>query len=336
MLANRIEITLEGKATMKLTLLWIPLFIISMAGFANNPTVTLNNPDNGQAVVKQLPQDVSEATNLKSAVKDWISALTKEAAFDAWKTAKWESLPVGPGTHSWLIILRKEQLEVGYMIVGAMEDGKHYKLLEYGLGPQPLFSLNTLYQSLMQQALIDPFVSLTAFMQDVKWTKKRFYVSTLENFWQITHGTEIYYLDAKSGELLLDPIDPFDQPAQSSSSSDHNGQSAFGEVTNLKSGPSSDQLKESIVTSSYDPFEKLSWITGKPLAIHSLTDLKLALQAHSEITFMSKLYHQKLIHPFAVIGYQLWSGGQTYIALDDEGARYIPLVSLVEIGAFYP
>jgi hypothetical protein len=294
-----------------------------MAGFANNPTVSLNTPDNGQAVVKQLPQDISEATNLKSAVKDWITALTKEAAFDAWKTAKWESLPVGPGTHSWLIVIRKEQLEVGYMIVGAMEDGKHFKLLEYGLGPQPLFSLNTLYQSLMQQALIDPFVSLTAFMQDVKWTKKRFYVSTLENFWQITHGTEIYYLDAKSGELLLDPIDPFAHPAQSPS-------------TSLISGTSSDQLKESIVSSSYDPFEKLSWIHSKPLAVHSLTDLKLALQAHPEITFMSKLYHQKLIHPFAVIGYQLWSGGQTYIALDDEGARYISLNSLLNIGAFYP
>jgi hypothetical protein len=313
---------------MKLILLWIQLFIISMAGLANSPTVSLNHPDNGQAVVKQLPEDISEATNLKSAVTDWISALTKEAEFGAWKTAKWESLPVGPGTHSWLIIIRKDQLEVGYMIVGAMEDGKHYKLLEYGLGPQPLFSLNTLYQGLIQQALIDSSVTLTAFMQDVNWTKKRFYVSTLENFWQITHDTKIYYLDAKSGELLLEPIDPFDQPAQTSSSTDNKVQFVSDEF--------SDQLKESIVTTSYDPFEKLAWMQGKPLAIHSLTDLKLAQQAHPEMTFMSKLYHQKLIHPFAVIGYQLWSGGQTYIALDDNGARYIPLVSLVKIGAFYP
>jgi hypothetical protein len=140
---------------MKLVLLWIPLFIFSMMGSTDHTPIPLNQADAGQAVVKQVPQDISESTNLKSAIQAWITGLSNEPGFEAWKKATWESLPVGPGTHSWLVVLRKDNLEVGYLIVGAMEDGKHYKLLEYGLGPQPLFSFNTLYQSMMQQALID-------------------------------------------------------------------------------------------------------------------------------------------------------------------------------------
>ena len=139
--------------------------------------------------------------------------MSNETGFDAWKKAKWESLPVGPGTHSWLVVIRKDNLEVGYLIVGAMEDGKHYKLLEYGLGPQPLFSFNTLYQSMMQQALIDHSLTLADFTVDTSWLKERFITSTLENFWRITRGSEVYYFDGKTGEPL-GISNPLDQSVQ--------------------------------------------------------------------------------------------------------------------------
>jgi hypothetical protein len=302
---------------MKLIFIWIPLFIFSLLGSADYTPVPLN----------KIPQDVSESTNLKSAVKDWITALTNEAGFEAWKKAKWESLPVGPGTHNWLIDIRKDNLEVGYLIVGAMEDGKHYKLLEYGTGPQPLFSYNTLYQSMMQQGLIDHSLTFAAFSMDDSWLKERFIISALEKFWRVSHGSEVYYLDGKSAELLLNGIDPFKFPTQlleTSASPDI--------LTDLTSS----QLKESNVSPSYDPFEKLSWVNGTPLKIVSFDDLKLALQAHPQLTFMSKLYQANVIHPFTLIGYQLWNENQLYIALDDEGARYLPLSSLLKAGAFYP
>lgn len=316
---------------MKLVLIWIPLFL-SLVGISDDtPAVPVNKVAIGQAseqaVAKQLPQDISDAANLKAAIQDWITVLAKNSGFEVWKKAKWESLPVGPGTHSWLVVIREDRFEVGYLIVGAMEDGKHYKLLEYGLGPQPLFSLNTLYQSMMQQALIDPTLTFIAFTEKTAWIKEGFYLSTLENFWRVTHGSEVYYLDAKSGELILNDIDPLEKSTQI-----------------LELAASADELinqmpiqqKESTVRASYDPFEKLSWVNGRPLLIASIEDLKLAIHDHPKLTYRSKLYQSSLIHPFAITGYQVWNGGQAYISLDDEGARYIPLSSLLQAGAFFP
>jgi hypothetical protein len=316
---------------MKIVFIMIPLILISIMGSPENISVTNIKADIGQAIVKQIPPDASQATNLKGAVSEWVSALSKETGFEDWKTSKWESLPVGPGTHSWLIVIRKDRLEVGYMIVGAMEDGKHYKLLEYGLGRQPLFSLNTLYQSMMQLALINSSLSFKEFMQESSWSKERYYMNTLENFWRINRGTETYYLDAKSGELLLNSVNPLQETAPSAKPK-VTKVSTLDELTNHHSA----QMKESVVALSYDPFEKLSWINGKALTIQSMPDLKLALKQHPEMTYMAELYQPKIIYPFALLGYQLWSNGKAYIALDDDGARYIPLSSLLGAGSFYP
>jgi hypothetical protein len=312
---------------MKLVYMIIPLFLFSMMGAPENKSVINPNADIGQAIVQKIPQDTSVATNLKGAVSEWISALSKETGFEDWKTAKWESLPVGPGTHSWLIVIRKDRIEMGYMIVGAIEDGKHYKLLEYGLGKQPLFSLNTLYQSMMQLALIDSSLSYEAFKQDNSWSKKRYYLNTLENFWRITRDTESYDLDAKSGELLLNSVNPLQGTEPKTDQT-----SASDELTNQHSS----NIKETVIMTSYDPFDKLSWVNGPALPIQSLPDLQLALKEHPEMSYMAKLYQSKIIYPYSLLGYQLWSNSQAYIALDDDGARYIPLSSLLKAGSFDP
>jgi hypothetical protein len=208
-----------------------------------------------------------------------------------------------------------------------MEDGQHFKLMEYGHGPQPLFSLNTLYQSMMQQALIDTSLAFAAFTADTNWIKERFYIHALESFWRITRGTEVYYLDAKTGEVLLNSIKPLETSAQLLSAS------ASPEILTSQMPA---QLKKSIVTSSYDPFDKPSWVNGKPLFVESMDDLKLAIQMHPKLTYMSKLYHKKLISPYALTGYHLWNEGLAYISLDNEGARYLPLTLLLKVGAFYP
>jgi hypothetical protein len=314
---------------MKLVFVMIPLFLISMMGSFGSKPAAHSIPDIGQAIVKQTPADTSQATNLKSAVSEWISALTKETGFEEWKTAKWESLPVGPGTHSWLIVIRKERVEVGYMIVGAMEDGKHYRLLEYGLGQQPLFSLNTLYQSMMQLALIDSSLSFEAFKQESSWYKQRHYLKPLESFWRISRGAEVYYFDGKSGEQLLNSVNPL---LGTDTSAEPKVNPSRDELTNQHAA----QIKESAAAPAYDPFDKLSWINNKPLSIHSLQDLKLALKQHPEMTYMVKLYDAMIIYPFGFAGYQRWSTGQAYIALDDKGARYLPLSSLISAGSFYP
>jgi uncharacterized protein YndB with AHSA1/START domain len=332
---------------MKFTLIWIPLMLMAIGSIAGSSVMSaqfialtahkaaliLANPT-AETTINQKPADISEATTLKNAIKQWISALTQEEGFEAWKDARWESTPVGPGTHSWLVVIRKNQVEVGYLIVGAIENSEHYKLIEYGPGPQPLFSLNTLYQSLMQQELIDSSTSLSAFSQDASWSKERFYLNAMESFWRITHHAAVYYLDAKTGEMLLNLADQFAQqirpmPSTKSNSIDH---SAFqDELTEISSA----EISRSNVMTSFDPFDKPSWIINKPISVNTLSDLILAFSPVNNTTYMSRLYQRKVIFAFAAIGYQQWHDGQAFIILDDKGKRYVPLAALLKAGSFY-
>jgi hypothetical protein len=331
---------------MKLAFILIPLMLIglgSMTGFsmesaqvialASHKTSLITADTTTKTVISSKPADISEATTLKKAIVQWISALTQEEGFEAWKDARWESTPLGPGTHSWLVIVRKDQLEVGYLIVGAIENSEHYKLIEYGPGPQPLFSLNTLYQSLMQQELIDASLSLSAFSQDASWTKERYYLNAMESFWRITHHTAVYYLDAKTGELLLSLSDQLEQRIRPmpSTNAKSTKTSPIEELTDINST----EISRSSAMTSFDPFDYPSWIINKPLPVNTLSDLILAYSPVKNTTFMSRLYEHKVTYAFAAVGYQQWHDGQAFIILDDKGQRYIPLTALLKIGAFY-
>jgi hypothetical protein len=329
---------------MKLALILIPLMLIglgSMDGFSMKSAqfialaaykATLITADTTtKTIISSKPADISEATTLKKAIKQWISTLTQEEGFEAWKDARWESTPLGPGTHSWLVVVRKDQLEVGYLIVGAIENSEHYKLIEYGPGPQPLFSLNTLYQSLMQQELIDTSLSLTAFSQDATWTKERYYLNAMESFWRITHHTAVYYLDAKTGELLLSLSDQLEQKIRPMPSANATKINPIEELTDLSSA----EISSSNAMTSFDPFDYPSWIINKPLPINKLSDLILAYSPVKNTTFMSRLYQHKVTYAFAAVGYQQWHDGHAFIILDDKGPRYIPLTELLKVGAFY-
>jgi len=270
---------------------------------------------------------------LNKAIQQWVAALTQEKGFEAWKNAKWASLPVGPGTHNWLVIIRKDQIEVGYMIVGALEDGKHYKLIEYGLGTQPLYGFEPLYRSLVQQELIDSSITYASFVKNLPKNIERLYLGPLAAFWKMTIGVDIYYFDAKTGELLPDlsnallpKISP--TPAPASSSSDEL-------IESNEFVHSTVHVKQTVVRASFDPWDNPSWITEKPLSVASQTDLKDTLIQSNPLTYVAKMYQNQAIFSFAVIGYQQWSTGQLYATLDQEGARYVPLSSLMRVGAFY-
>jgi hypothetical protein len=320
---------------MKLALLCISLLLFGGLNLENLKSQTkqaISSSVSASASTSPSLNDVSAETTLKRAVQQWFTALSAEKGFEAWINAKWTSIPLGPGTHSWLIMIRKNELEVGYMIVGALEDGQHYRLIEYGQGNQPLYGLNTLYQSMIQQEIISSSTTFAQFITDASWRKERLDLGTLETFWKITHGGMDYYLDAKSGEPLLNYFaEELEANIKPSPIMKLKDLAASDQLTDLDGA----QISLTSLNDAFDPFEKPSWVKDKPLPIHALNDLVSELKQHEKITFMSRIYQQKVIFPAAVTGYQQWNDGQVYISLDNEGSRYIPLSSLLDIGAFY-
>lgn len=255
-------------------------------------------------------------------IEAWIRTLSDQQGFEAWKDARWTRHPLGPGTHGWLILLHKNGREIGYMVVGSTTDGK-WSLTEYGVGENPLFSMKTLYRSLVQHELIDPSIDFFAYLQAAPLPPERVYYSPLHAVWKIAHGSEWIYLDAKTGEWL-----PLSDPSFSSlQSPDH------AELGLPIAGLS---VKKALLLPTFDPFDDTDWITDKPIRFESAQHFAAALTADaSPITYTANLYGKTVLAPFAATGFHDWGAGVPYIVLEQEGARYIPYSLLTTFGDFY-
>ncbi|WNQ09690.1 hypothetical protein MJA45_18930 [Paenibacillus aurantius] len=254
-------------------------------------------------------------------VAEWIRSLSAEPGFEAWLGAKWERVPLGPGTHSWLVTVLGSDGEAGYLVVHAAADGS-LVLGEYGTGDKPLFSMRTLYQSMMQHALLPSSLTYEEFAGSTRYRKERMYLLGPESFWKVTSGSEIYYFDAKSGDRLLDltKLNPGARQAPEG-----------GLVQSSRPA----QVTGRLSLEAFDPFLLVRWVSGQPLAVTDPASLKKTLTASSSMTYNAKLFNNQALYPFAVTGYQEWSDATLYVALDQEGTRYLPLSVLVTLGKFY-
>ncbi|MDR6549037.1 hypothetical protein [Paenibacillus qinlingensis] len=263
--------------------------------------------------------DMASTASFGSTISNWQATLAKEAGFAGWLNARWNSYPLGPGTHGWVIILSDKGQEVGYMIVHAVDSGG-FRLTEYGTGPSPLFSLATLYRSLIQQELIPSTTSYDSFVQNEKLINSRLYMDTLTSVWKIVQGGETYYLDAKSGELLPLTADPTPRLVDS----------LANRPTDLSGGA------RSLVRPAFDPYDRLPWIEGTPLPVTSLPELQIAMEQQGDLTYVTLLYDELVTMPLAVLGYQQWLHGDNYLVLDHEGPRYVQLDASIGLGELYP
>lgn len=291
---------------------------------SSTSTVTSSSSSFGQTQLQGLSKpatsqpDMTSTSTFGSTISQWQSALAKEAGFSAWQQASWNSYPLGPGTHGWVIILSDQGKEVGYMIVHAVENGG-FRLTEYGTGTTPLFSLATLYRSLIQQELIPSAILYDDFVLDDTIKKDRLYMDTLTSVWKIVLDGETYYLDAKSGELLPLTEDPTPRQAESMMS-----------ATDLSQGSSC------LIRPAFDPYELMPWIQSTPLPVTSLPELKVALEQQGSLTYVTELYDEQVTMPLAVLGYQQWIHGDNYLVLDHEGPRYVLLEASLGLGEIYP
>lgn len=286
----------------------------------------------------------------------WIDALSREKGFEAWPEARRDIYPLGPGTHGWVVILRDGNREIGYMVISATEQGG-YRLTEYGTGSKPLFSMDTLYQSLMQLGLIPQDHSPGPASDEALalLNLKRLYIEPMQAVWQLADRGKMRYLDAKTGEELPDisgwleangassdgPSAPGRQPGESSAapSTDTPG-SQPGASPGAPSAPGSQpggSLGDTAAWEAFDPFERTTWLKGKPLPQGSFEEWRTKVsRPGSRVTFTGKWYGGKALYPLAVTGFHVWTSGLPYIRVEHEGPRYVPFADADRLGRFIP
>lgn len=256
---------------------------------------------------------------LQEQAQSWVDELAVQPQFAAWKLASLHISPIGPGTHSWLVLVKQSKNTVGYLVVHAVEQGG-YQLGEYGTSSHPLFDEQTLSRSLKQLELFQPASKTEAL-----------YVHPLLAAWKVTANQETYYTDAASGEVL--PVQTKGWLAASSSS------------TNLKAEQKqvSDnaRLFKHVTLPSFDPYAKLPWLTKAPLQVSnsSYSALFVKINSKEQLRYTAELFDGQMLYVWSVVGYNKWDTGHIYVALeageDGSGRRYIPLFLLIEQGHFY-
>ncbi|GIP37925.1 hypothetical protein J31TS4_12050 [Paenibacillus sp. J31TS4] len=260
---------------------------------------------------------------LHDSIARWVSELAAQPGFEAWRDADWELLPLGPGLHGWSAIVKSGGREVGYLIVSANQDASGgFRLLEYGTGTKPLYSLATLYQALVQHELIDPLLPYDMFQADLAIRREPIYYHALLAVWKVTAGDHVYYLDAKSGDLLPDLTEALRSLNVPFNAAELPALSEFGEVA------------ETRLLDVFDPLGGAGWVKGPSLPDKGATGFMRSLEGSRRLTYTARLLEDKLLYPFAVTGYQLWKNGETFFSLDHDGSRFIPYELLQQNGGF--
>lgn len=282
-----------------------PLVLLLAVVLFSNPLQTFAAP----------PLDAQIPSKLERQVKEWVTRLAEQNPFAAWQTADPQIEALGPGTHGWLVLFTKEGKNIGYMVVHAVTDGS-FRLGEYGLGPNTLFSHQLLKQSLIDNGLI------SADQSDL-FTAAKHYVHPFAAAWEVRIGEETYWLDAKTAELL---------PVNSAT-----WNKIFPDNKLLFTGSKvGSRVKAIRLNNSFDAYERLPWLTKEaPFAVKDAMKLQNRLNGKQHLRYVTEPFGDLMLYAVPVIGYQRWSNGRLDLAIDMEGTRFIPLSALQGKGLFY-
>lgn len=263
------------------------------------------------AMNRQAPSGLSEQ------VDRWAAELSRNKTFANWDKADKDIQPIGPGTHGWLVVLRKDGKPLGYMVVNAKDDGTYF-LGEYGVGPDFLFSETTLRRSLLENSL-----AADESGQPLSVTVTRHYVHPLAAVWEVKVGAETYLFDAKTGEQIPFPDDSWNRQ--------------LTQIAPLPPTlPATTQLAESSLRDTFDPYERLPWLLGeKPFPTQDEMKMQSRLRSDLHLRFVSEPFGDVMLYALPVVGFQRWTSGRLDLALDMEGTRFVPLATLSSFGLFY-
>ncbi|MFC4777275.1 hypothetical protein ACFO9Q_10825 [Paenibacillus sp. GCM10023252] len=281
---------------------------------------------------------------LQQHVERWIGQLSKNDAFHAWRGAGYETSPLGPGTHSWLVLVKQKKVTVGYLVVQALDDGG-LSLGEYGLGSHPL------YDAIVLRGAIERLELERAPLSAV-----REYVHPLLAVWKVkTDSDSFEYADAASGEWL--PL----------------GEELWKETRLAEANVLGDGLRSLTAALTtmrtnepFDVYDRMPWLTASPLSLSMDAEgsgrsagrgagggaggeaggqaevsftLPALLDSDEQIRYAAERYEGTALFVWSVIGYHGWNEGTVYAALQSSGeedhVRYIPLTLLARLGSFY-
>lgn len=289
----------------------------------------------GQAAIASIrkevkliePPVVPLTEKFNEAVDRWIRELAKQPEFVDWTKATWRREPLGPGLHGWIVLLERGGKEVGYLVIGAKPDGQ-FILVEYGAGEYPLFSINTLYRSLVRQELIPSSMTVEQFLLREDVSAERHYFGPFETVWAVTIGHDQAWLDAKTGEAL--PLDTAILQLAANETAQR-----FDADIPQDGEPAEAAVVRSLTTPDFDPYYHLGWLSKPGAPLQSLQQVQHELAASRLVTYVTELYGDNVIYAVATTGYQEWQSLGTYIRLDHIGTRYIPAQLLLAEGEFH-
>ncbi|MEK3882561.1 hypothetical protein [Paenibacillus sp. PL2-23] len=270
--------------------------------------------------------EVEQSSNVESRVtsqaRTWVDELSSKPRYASWSNSALSISPLGPGTHSWLVHVTKNKEIVGYLVIHATEEGG-FQLGEYGTGAYPPFNEQALQLSLLQLAL-------------ASYKAERVYVDPLQAAWRIRSKQSIYYTDAMTGEGLPVAADAdWMKEREDRDTKKHGLLAAHASNSNLETSYG--------LIPSFDPYARMPWLTKQPLKLDpgssAAASLMKALVNREQLRFTTVAFEGKQRQVWSVVGFDLWDGGQLYLALDtdEDGAdrRYLPATLLMERGQFY-
>ncbi|GLX68164.1 hypothetical protein [Paenibacillus glycanilyticus] len=262
---------------------------------------------------------VIQDNELQSTVRGWMNELAKLPEFKAWNTAEFTVAPLGPGTHSWIAIVKQQEQSIGYLVIHAKENGG-LVLGEYGTG-EYLFDQTTLHQSLAQLELPSSSDS-----------NKALYIHPLLAVWDIHSAAEDTFLDGMSGEWLPVQQDLWDNLAAD--------EKELATKYALSGGEA--MIDRAVKSRSFDPYSKMPWLTDKPIAAdaENIGIVLKALSSKEPLRYTAERFNKEMLYVWSVTGYHRWgTDGTVFAALETDelgtSTRYIPLKLLAELGSFY-
>lgn len=266
-----------------------------------------------QTPVSEKKQEI-QAPSFQEAVNGLFQQLASREGFEDWKPATWSSYPLGPGTHGWVILISSGGKEAGYMVIHSAGPNS-YRLTEYGKGDFPLFSLQTLYRSLVQLELIE-----------YPYEAERLYYDPLQAIWKITvpGADRQWYLDAKTGEEL-----PFKNDSKLPKF-DASEKKIFTKIEFTHT------IVETRQTLPADPYQQLPWVNNKSESPIHFGELKQWVEKKIQPVYAAQLYQNSVTIPLSVSGYQVWSDGDSFVEVLQEDTRYLPFDTMNQLGRFYP
>lgn len=309
--------------------LLIPASLIS-----SNPNgwLTLSTASAANQQVDPAPKE------LRSFAEDVIRKLAQSESFAAWEGANPFIEPLGPGTHSWLVTVQsaqtKEEVEgapLGYLIISVTTDGQ-YKLVEYGAGPDSLYSKATLSVGLKDSGIAIGINSTGV-------TAIPLYGGPALAEWMIKMpgtGSAVQFLNASNGEQLPETVKSWQLQTHSY------------KAPQTAAGSGQPELIPSRIVRTaegFKPYDNLLWMTAKELPNKRETLIK-QLTLSKQLVFVASGPKRTYSLPLPVYGYQTWTEddspnadkkltGSIYLLTGSAASpRLIALDALMDAGKF--